>query len=112
MGWLFFLMILLVTAIVVVLARAVGVRIRFESVFKVIAIAVSMLGVLLLSAMVVFICEFGVLMVVGLTLSAAGLLPSIPHHYEVLAIWLMAAVAVCIPGIGWVRYVLLAGKEP
>ena len=79
--------------------------------FKVIAVAVNMLGALLLSALVVFILEFGVLLVVAIILEAAGLLPSIPHNYQILAIWLMGAIAVCIPGIGWARYVLLAARE-
>jgi hypothetical protein len=79
--------------------------------FKLIAVAVSMLGALLLSALVVFILEFGVVLIVVIILNAAGMMPSIPHRYEVLAIGLMGAFAVCVPGIGWVRYVLLAARE-
>ena len=79
--------------------------------FKVIAVGVSMLGALFLSALVVFILEFGVLLIAVTILDVTGLLPSIPHRCEAIAIWLMGAVAVCAPGIGWARYVLLVARE-
>lgn len=70
-------------------------------------VALSMLGPLLMAALVVFIVEVAGVLIVVAVLDAAGLLPPIPHSYQTGALWLMAAVAVCVPGIGWARYVLL-----
>ena len=114
MTYLFFMLVLFLAGGIVAVLRVVGVRLRFESTFKALAILVTMLPILVMGALVVFVLEVGAVLVVLLALYFTGVvadLSAIPHRYQVLSICALIVVALCISGISWVRYVLLVHRE-
>jgi hypothetical protein len=63
-----------------------------------------MLPLLVIPVLLVFVIGFGLYMLVH----ATGLLPSIPDQY---VLWALIAIAVAIPGVMWVRYIVLVVRE-
>ena len=96
-----FLAILLLGFIAFALMWLLGLHIKFELTFKTLAIAFVMLPLLVIPALLVFVIGFGLYML----LHATGLLPSIPDQY---LLWALIAIAIAIPGVMWVRYIVLA----
>ena len=71
------------------------------------AISVAMLPVLVFSALLWWMSEIGVALVVLLALYIAGVdLSAIWHRYEVLALFAMAGMALCLASLPWFRCVL------
>ena len=81
-----------------------GLHIKFRAIFKTLAIVLAMLPLLGIPALLVFVIGFGLYMLV----SATGLLPSIPDRY---VLWSLIAIAVAIPGVIWVGYIVLVVRE-
>ena len=100
MTYFIFLAVLLFAAIVTAALRLFGFGSTFEVVFKSLATAVVFLPMVLASAMVVFIAEIGLCMVIFFTLDLTGVvrLADIPHRYEVLGTWGLVALAIGIAG--------------
>ena len=99
----FFLAILL-AFIALALMRLLGLHIKFERIFKALAIVFVMLPLLVIPALLVFVIGFGLYMLVH----ATGLLPSIPDRY---VLWALIAIAVAIPGVIWARYMVLVVRN-
>ena len=57
-----------------------------------------------LPALLVFVIGFGLYML----LHATGLVPSIPDRY---VLWSLIAIAIAIPGVMWVRYIVLVVRD-
>ena len=99
----FFLAILLAfTALA--LMRLLGLHIKYEPIFKTLAIVLVMLPLLVIPALLVFVIGFGLYML----LHATGLVPSIPDRY---VLWALIAIAVAVPGVIWVGYIVLVVRE-
>ena len=67
-----------------------------------------MLPLLVIPALLVFAIGFGLYMLVSGVLNATGLLPSIPDQY---VLWALIAIAIAIPGVIWVRYIVLVARD-
>ncbi len=95
MSYLILLAVLLVSAIGTAVLRLFGFGLTFETVFKVLATAVTFLPIALMMTVIVFVVELGLCMVIFFTLGLTGLvrLADIPHPYEVLGIWGLLALA-------------------
>jgi hypothetical protein len=104
----FFLAILLLGFIAFALMRLLGLHIKFELTFKTLAIVFVMLPLLVIPALLVFVIGFGLYMLVSGVLNATGLLPSIPDRY---VLWSLIAIAIAIPGVIWVRYIVLVVRD-
>src|SRR6516164_3591395 len=100
----FFLAILLLGFIAFALMWLLGLHIKFELTFKTLATVFVVLPLLVIPALLVFVIGFGLYMLVR----ATGLLPSIPNQY---VLWALIAIAVAIPGVIWVRYMLLVVRD-
>ena len=100
----FFLAILLLGFIAFALMWLLGLHIKFELTFKTLATVFVILPLLLIPALLVFVIGFGLYMLV----SATGLLPSIPDRY---VLWSLIAIAIAIPGVIWVRYIVLVVRN-
>ena len=100
----FFLATLLLGFIAFALMWLIGLHIKFELTFKTLAIVFVMLPLLVIPALLVFVIGFGLYML----LHASGLLPSIPDQY---VLWALIAIAFAIPGVMWVRYIVLVVRE-
>ena len=100
----FFLAILLLGFIAFALMWLSGLHIKFELTFKTLATVFVMLPLLVIPALLVFVIGFGLYMLVH----AAGLLPSIPDRY---VLWSLIVIAIAIPGVMWVRYIVLVARE-
>src|SRR5262249_23949160 len=100
----FFLAILLLAFIAFALMWLLGLHIKFQAIFKTLAIVLVMLPLLVIPALLVFVIGFGLYMLV----SATGLLPSIPDRY---VLWSLIAIAIAIPGVIWVRYIVLVVRN-
>jgi hypothetical protein len=78
--------------------RLLGFHIKFERIFKALAIVFVMLPLLVIPALLVFVIGFGLYMLVH----ATGLLSSIPDQY---VLWALIAIAVprirSAPQSGW-----------
>ena len=89
-----------------------GVRVGFGRTFKALAISVPMLPILVQSALLVLILEVGVALVILMALYLAGVdLSVIPHRYEVLGLWALVVVALCVSAVPWFRYLMLVYRE-
>jgi hypothetical protein len=97
-SYLIFLAVLLFAAIVTAVLRLFGFGLTFEVVFKALATAVVFLPMVLMSALVVFIVEFGICMVALLMLHLTGLVhpADIPKQYQVFGLWGLAVLAIGI----------------
>jgi len=84
--------------------RLLGLHIKYEPIFKTLATVFVMLPLLVIPALLVFVIGFGLYMLVH----ATGLLPSIPDRY---VLWALIAMAIAIPGVIWVRYIVLVVRE-
>jgi hypothetical protein len=100
----FFLAILLLGFIAFALMWLLGFHIKFELTFKTLATVFVVLPLLVIPALLVFVIGFGLYMLVH----AAGLLPSIPDRY---VLWSLIVIAIAIPGIMWVRYIVLVVRD-
>ena len=100
----FFLAILLLGFIAFALMWLLGFHIKFELTFKTLATVFVVLPLLVIPALLVFVIGFGLYMLVH----AAGLLPSIPDRY---VLWSLIAIAIAIPGVIWVRYIVLVVRD-
>src|SRR5215469_16362142 len=100
----FFLATLLLGFIAFALMWLLGLHIKFELTFKTLAPVFVMLPLLVIPVLLVFVIGFGLYMLVH----ATGLLPSIPDQY---VLWALIAIAVAIPGVMWVRYIVLVVRE-
>ena len=96
----FFLAILLLGFIAFALMWLLRFHIKFELTFKTLATVFVVLPLLVIPALLVFVIGFGLYMLVH----AAGLLPSIPDRY---VLWALIVIAIAIPGVMWVRYIVL-----
>jgi hypothetical protein len=104
----FFLAILLLAFIALALIRLLGLHIKYEPIFKTLATVLVMLPLLVIPALLVFVIGFGLYMLVSSALHTTGLMPSIPDRY---VLWALIAIAVAIPGVIWVRYIVLVVRE-
>ena len=104
----FFLAILLLAFIAFALMWLLGLHIKFELTFKTLATVLVMLPLLVIPALLVFVIGFGLYMLVSGALHATGLLSSIPDRY---VIWSLIAIAIAIPGVLWVRYIVLVVRN-
>jgi hypothetical protein len=86
----------------------IGLHIRFQATFKTLATAFVMLPLLAIPVLLVFVIGVGLYMLVSGALNAIGLLPSIPDRY---VLWSLIAIAVAIPGVVWVRYIVLVVRD-
>ena len=100
----FFLAILLLAFIAVALMWLLGLHIKFELTFKTLATVFVMLPLLVIPVLLVFVIGFGLYMLVH----ATGLLPSIPDRY---VLWALIAIAIAIPGVMWVRCIVLVVRS-
>ena len=100
----FFLAILLLGFIAFALMWLLGLHIKFELTFKTLATVFVVLPLLVIPVLLVFVIGFGLYMLVH----AAGLLPSIPDRY---VLWALILIAIAIPGVVWVRYIVLVVRE-
>ena len=100
----FFLAILLLGFIAFALMWLLGFHIKFELTFKTLATVFVVLPLLVIPALLVFVIGFGLYMLVH----AAGLLPSIPDRH---VLWSLIVIAIAIPGIMWVRYIVLVVRD-
>ena len=100
----FFLAILLLGFIAFALMWLLGLHIRFQAIFKTLATVFVMFPLLVIPVLLVFVIGFGLYMLVR----ATGLLPSIPNQY---VLWALIAIAVAIPGVIWVRYIVLVVRN-
>ena len=99
-----FLAILLLGFIAFALMWLSGLHIKFELTFKTLATVFVVLPLRVIPALLVFVIGFGLYM----TLHAAGLLPSIPDRH---VLWALIVVAIAIPGVMWVRYIVLVVRN-
>jgi len=99
-----FLVILLLGYIAFALMWLSGLHIKFELTFKTLATVFVVLPLLVIPALLVFVIGFGLYMLVH----AAGLLPSIPDRY---VLWSLIVIAIAIPGVMWVRYIVLVVRD-
>jgi hypothetical protein len=76
-----------------------GLHIKFELTFKTLATVFVTLPLLVIPVLLVFVIGFGLYMLVH----ATGLLPSIPDRY---ILWALIVIAIAIPGVMWVRYIV------
>jgi len=81
-----------------------GLHIKFQAIFKTLATVFVMLPLLVILALLVFVIGFGLYM----ALHATGLLPSIPDRY---VLWALIVIAMAIPGVIWVRYIVLVVRD-
>ena len=100
----FFLAILLLGFIAFALMWLLGLHIKFELTFKTLATVFVMLPLLVIPVLLVFVIGFGLYMLVH----ATGLLPSIPDRY---VLWALIAIAIAIPGVMWVRCIVLVVRS-
>jgi|SRR6516162_4055850 hypothetical protein len=100
----FFLATLLLGFTAFALMWLLGLHIKFELTFKTLATVFVMLPLLVIPVLLVFVIGFGLYM----ALHATGLLPSIPDQY---VLWALIAIAIAIPGVMWVRYIVLVVRE-
>src|SRR5262249_6081231 len=100
----FFLAILLLGFIAFALMWLSGLHIKFELTFKTLATVFVMLPLLVIPALLVFVIGFGLYMLVH----ATGMLPNIPDRY---VLWALIAIAIVIPGVIWVQYIVLVVRE-
>ena len=100
----FFLATLLLGFTAFALMWLLGLHIKFELTFKTLATVFVMLPLLVIPVLLVFVIGFGLYMLVH----ATGLLPSIPDQY---VLWALIAIAIAIPGVMWVRYIVLVVRE-
>ena len=100
----FFLAILLLGFIAFALMWLLGLHIRFRAIFKTLATVFVVLPLLAIPALLVFVIGVGLYMLVH----ATGLLPSIPDRY---VLWALIAIAISIPGVMWVRYIVLVVRN-
>ena len=99
----FFLAILL-AFIALALMRLLGLHIKYERIFNALATVLVMLPLLVIPVLLVFVIGFGLYML----LHATGLVPSIPDQY---VLWALIAIAVAIPGVIWIGYIVLVVRE-
>jgi hypothetical protein len=99
-----FLVILLLGYIAFALMWLSGLHIKFELTFKTLATVFVVLPLLVIPALLVFVIGFGLYILVH----AAGLLPSIPDRY---VLWSLIVIAIAIPGVMWVRYIVLVVRD-
>jgi hypothetical protein len=99
----FFLAILL-AFMALALMRLLGLHIKYERIFKALATVLVMLPLLVIPVLLVFVIGFGLYML----LHATGLVPSIPDQY---VLWALIAIAVAIPGVIWIGYIVLVVRE-
>jgi hypothetical protein len=104
----FFLAILLIGFIAFALMWLLGLHIKFQAIFKTLATVFVILPLLVIPALLVFVIGFGLYMLVSAALHATGLLPSIPDRY---VLWALIAIAIAIPGVMWVRYIVLVVRN-
>jgi hypothetical protein len=111
MTWLIFIFLLLLTGTIFAALRLVGARVRFETLFKVVAIAAVFLPIVVMIATLVFMAELLVCMI-GLGLAhATGLLnlADIPRHYQTYGIYglmiLAFGIIACGPAVELIRYI-------
>jgi hypothetical protein len=104
----FFLAILLLGFIAFALMWLIGLHIRFQATFKTLATVFVILPLLVIPALLVFVIGFGLYMLVSGALNSTGLLPSIPDRY---VLWALIAIAIAIPGVIWVRYIVLVVRD-
>jgi hypothetical protein len=83
-------------------------HIKYASIFKTLATVLVMLPLLLIPALLVFVIGFGLCMLILPMLYATGLVPSIPDRY---VLWALFAIALAIPGVIWVGYIVLVVRE-
>src|SRR5215470_3871721 len=100
----FFLATLLLGFTAFALMWLLGLHIKFELTFKTLATVFVMLPLLVIPVLLVFVIGFGLYMLVH----ATGLLPSIPDQY---VLWALVAIAVAIPGVIWIGYIVLVVRE-
>ena len=100
----FFLAILLLGFIAFALMWLLGFHIKFELTFKTLATVFVVLPLLVIPALLVFVIGFGLYILVH----ATGLLPSIPDRY---VLWSLIVIAIAIPGVMWVRYIVLVVRD-
>src|SRR5262245_47488901 len=98
----FFLAILLLGFIAFALMWLLGLHIRFPAIFKTLATVFVVLPLLAIPALLVFVIGVGLYMLVH----ATGLL--IPDRY---VLWALIAIAIAIPGVIWVRYIVLVVRN-
>ena len=85
---------------------------EFEATFKVLAVSLAMLPMLVMSALYLSLLAFGAALAVLMALHAAGFdLSVIPHRHQIFGLLALAAAALCVSGVPWFRYVLLVYCE-
>jgi hypothetical protein len=107
MTYLVFLVVLLLAAIVVGVARLFGIRISFELAFKILANVVLMLPAVTWALLVWLGMALGLVMIASGILYAAGLLPAVAGWpmWKLLPFWLWLAIAaVLLFGTGHLYY--------
>ena len=72
--------------------------------FKTLAAALVLLPLLVIPALLAFVIGFGLYMLVH----ATGLLPTIADRY---VLWALIVIAIAIPGVIWVRYIVVVLRE-
>ena len=100
----FFLATLLLGFIAFALMWLLGLHIKVELTFKTLATVFVTLPLLVIPVLLVFVIGFGLYMLVHTT----GMLPSNPDRY---VLWALIAIAIAIPGVMWVRYIVLVARE-
>jgi hypothetical protein len=109
MTYLWFALVLLLAAGIVIVLRLFDIRVKFEATFKVL---LAMLPMLVMSALYLSLLAFGAALAVLMALHAAGFdLSVIPHRHQILGLLALAAAAFCVSGVSWLRYVLLVYCE-
>src|SRR4029079_16955294 len=101
---------LAIAALVFVLSRLFGFSATYDATFKWLATIASVLPIWLLAALVIFLVEFGFALIVFGVLGYAGLAQEIPRRYEIVGLYLMAALALVIAGFNAIRYAVLIGR--
>jgi hypothetical protein len=112
MGYLIFLAVLVLAGAIYMTLRIVGVRVSFESMFKGLALLVWALSMIVMSTLLVLFFEVGIVLLVRMGLYVVGVdLSAISHRYQVIGLWTLVAVALCISAVNWFWYVLLIHRE-
>jgi len=112
MTYLWFVLVQLPAAGLVAALRVVGIRLRFETTFRFLAISVTMLPMLVMSALLWWPLGMGLALVVLMGLYVDGFdLSAIPHRYEVLGLLALAAATLCVSALPWIKYVLIVYRE-
>src|SRR5437588_1713509 len=108
-GAILFVVLLIAASAIFAALKLLGLRVRFETIFKVLGLALVMLPPMVLGVVVLFSLEGALCMLVLGVLHVTGLLPNvadIPRQYVVFGLWGLMVLNIGYIGYPIVRYII------